>query len=259
METTVNTKDEYGNYGIKVSDILTNIEYESKPSEPEIPDEPDSEFIGIGEKAEGENKKYESDGQIAIIPKDFTVSDKNGETSIDNGLVVIAPDESEFVWIPVKDALFDGVTEGKTDSDIPKTAQDAGVKTYTPLAINVETEKEPIYLSINYSFSKNGLYLRYPGQDQYYQGYSWNAEIEPRILDGIDTDTNLKSIGLTTTTFTEEIYTTFNNMINSIRDNGGFYMARYEAGIENNNFVSKKGAEVETRSRYNLYSKSSKY
>lgn len=78
METTVNTKDEYGNYGIKVSDILTNIEYESKPSEPEIPDEPDSEFIGIGEKAEGENKKYESDGQIAIIPKDFTVSDKNG-------------------------------------------------------------------------------------------------------------------------------------------------------------------------------------
>ncbi len=259
METTVNTKDEYGNYGIKVSDILTNIEYESKPSEPEIPDEPDSEFIGIGEKAEGENKKYESDGQIAIIPKDFTVSDKNGETSIDNGLVVIAPDESEFVWIPVKDALFDGVTEGKTDSDIPKTAQDAGVKTYTPLAINVETEKEPIYLSINYSFSKNGLYLRYPGQDQYYQGYSWNAEIEPRILDGIDTDTNLKSIGLTTTTFTEEIYTTFNNMINSIRDNGGFYMARYEAGIENNNFVSKKGAEVETGSWYNLYSKSRKY
>ena len=39
-------------------------------------------------------------GDIAYIPADFTVSEKNDERIIKSGLVVIAPDGSEFVWIP---------------------------------------------------------------------------------------------------------------------------------------------------------------
>lgn len=39
----------------------------------------------------------------AIIPQGFKVSAITTEQKIDEGLVVIAPDGSEFVWVPVDD------------------------------------------------------------------------------------------------------------------------------------------------------------
>ena len=39
-------------------------------------------------------------GDTAYIPADFTVSENNDERIINSGLVVIAPDGSQFVWIP---------------------------------------------------------------------------------------------------------------------------------------------------------------
>jgi len=48
------------------------------------------------------NEEYtDENGKKATIPAGFTVSDKEGERNIDTGLVVIAPDGSEYVWIPV--------------------------------------------------------------------------------------------------------------------------------------------------------------
>lgn len=61
--------------------------------------------IGIGDTAVNGNCKYKSDGKVAIIPNGFKVSDKIGEYNIDEGLVVIAPDKSEFAWIPVESKL----------------------------------------------------------------------------------------------------------------------------------------------------------
>ena len=48
-----------------------------------------------------ENSPYISDGKKAIIPKGFTVSNVEGETSIDTGLVVRDSKNNEWVWIPV--------------------------------------------------------------------------------------------------------------------------------------------------------------
>ncbi len=49
------------------------------------------------------NKEYEDvNGDIATIPAGFSVSIKNDEQIISDGLVVKAPDESEFVWVPVE-------------------------------------------------------------------------------------------------------------------------------------------------------------
>ena len=262
-ETTVHTKDEYGDYDIKVSDIWNGKFGEEDGGNEDGGNEEENRpgYVGPGDTAEDGNKKYESDGQIAIIPEDFTVSDKEGETSIDDGLVVIAPDGSEFVWIPVKDAIYDGETAGKTDADVPKVEGDAGVKTYTPLAVNVQTEDDPGYVTILYNFCKNGLYLKYNNYDNYYQGADIiNSELEPRILgETVDTATRLGKIGLTRATFQDEVLKRQNEMILSIDYNGGFYVARYEVGLENENFVSKKGANVETGSWYNLYDKSKKF
>lgn len=55
--------------------------------------------IQAGETAIGGTKKYNSNGKIAIIPENFTVSAT--ENSINSGLVVTGPDGSEFVWIPI--------------------------------------------------------------------------------------------------------------------------------------------------------------
>ena len=39
-------------------------------------------------------------GDSAVIPAEFRISDREDEQTICSGLVVIGPDESEFVWIP---------------------------------------------------------------------------------------------------------------------------------------------------------------
>lgn len=56
--------------------------------------------IGAGEKASKKSKYTDKNGDIAIIPAEFTVSAKEDEQTINSGLVIIGPDGSEFVWIP---------------------------------------------------------------------------------------------------------------------------------------------------------------
>ena len=49
-----------------------------------------------------ENKEYvDSDGNKAIIPAGFAVSQVEGEKNVNTGLVIIDSNENEFVWIPV--------------------------------------------------------------------------------------------------------------------------------------------------------------
>ena len=45
----------------------------------------------------------DKNGDTATIPQGFSVSRKSNEKTVDNGLVVKAPDGSEFVWVPVDD------------------------------------------------------------------------------------------------------------------------------------------------------------
>lgn len=56
--------------------------------------------IHAGETASEKSKYTDKNGDIAIIPKDFTVSANEDEQTINTGLVVIGPDGSEFVWVP---------------------------------------------------------------------------------------------------------------------------------------------------------------
>ena len=71
-----------------------------------------------------------SGNKEAVIPEGFSVSGKTEEQKIDKGLVVIAPDGSEFVWVPVdKETLcVDGIAE-KEVAEIAETTQE-GVKNY---------------------------------------------------------------------------------------------------------------------------------
>lgn len=60
-------------------------------------------IINAGETATELSIYMSKQGGPAYIPKDFTVSDREGETNVAKGLVVIGPDGSEYVWIPTSE------------------------------------------------------------------------------------------------------------------------------------------------------------
>ena len=60
-----------------------------------------------------------SDGgkDTAIIPQGFKVSENEYEQTIETGLVVIAPDDSEFVWVPVPESELNLFAEEDVTTD----------------------------------------------------------------------------------------------------------------------------------------------
>ncbi len=57
---------------------------------------------GDGESSATATKYTDSNGDVAYVPAQFQVSNKAGEQTIRTGLVVIAPDGSEYVWVSTK-------------------------------------------------------------------------------------------------------------------------------------------------------------
>ena len=60
-------------------------------------------YVDKGEKAPSNRKSIykDNDDNQAVIPAGFTVSDVDGESTIENGLVVKDENDNEWVWIPV--------------------------------------------------------------------------------------------------------------------------------------------------------------
>ena len=102
-----------------------------EPEEPMIPDDPTATKTPPTTPV-GEDTKYQdanSGNKIAVIPKGFKVSTESTEQKIDTGLVVIAPDGSEFVWVPVdKETLeVDGI-EGKVVAEEVKNGEEVNYR-----------------------------------------------------------------------------------------------------------------------------------
>ena len=53
------------------------------------------------QKVVGAYEYEDANGQVVTIPAGFSVSEREGEQTVDEGLVVIGPDGNEFVWVPV--------------------------------------------------------------------------------------------------------------------------------------------------------------
>ena len=53
-----------------------------------------------GQATEEVSRFTDANGEVAVIPAAFHVSEKEDEQTISTGLVVIGPDGGEFVWIP---------------------------------------------------------------------------------------------------------------------------------------------------------------
>ena len=193
-------KTEKGNYEIKLSDIWT------AGSSTQDPIDPPSTTLQPGEIATAERNEYydaEAD-KTAKIPIGFTVSDKEGETSINGGLVVYAPDNSEYVWIPV-----DGIIG--EDGDIND--------------VNAENIEDRKILLGRYVFKDDGTVDTTEGTTPTTMG----GQLKISSTDSYYYTEDTTGKGNTVATGEKGI----DSFIQSVRDNGGYYIGRYEAGDGN--------------------------
>ena len=206
---------------------------------------------------EGRKAKLQDDnGETIVVPVGFKIKE-DSPTEVKKGIVVVAPDNSEFVWVPVKDIskmygtnaegkklgkLYSFTTNGYTANNWTETA---GVMKWT----SATDCREPDYLSST----------------------TYGDAVTGDDTKGIAL---LKSIvGLTGTD--EEILTKwktqlqneFDEMIKYVGKNKGFYVGRYETSLneETNNAQSILGETSATASSsgantwYGLYQKEKEY
>ncbi len=189
---------EKGSYKIKLSDIWT------AGSSTQDPIDPPSTTLQPGEIATAERNEYydaEAD-KTAKIPIGFTVSDKEGETSINGGLVVYAPDNSEYVWIPV-----DGIIG--EDGDLND--------------VNAENIADRKILLGRYVFKSDGTVDTTEGTTPATLG----GQLKISSTDSYYYTEDTTGKGNTVATGEKGI----DSFIQSVRDNEGYYIARYEAGV----------------------------
>lgn len=238
---------------------VEGIKYEGKMYYKEYQDVEDSD-IGLSEIAFDtmeENwspvystiKKYEDkNGDTAIIPAGFQVSRKEGEDTIENGLVLRDSNENEWVWIPV------------SSEDLTKMYEEDSTGW-----IMLGTEVNTKYKSIGSTLGNRVLNRTNPGltDDPYYRepdvlsDSTYDGNANNRILAGFIEEDGVTANSLET--MAAKLKEDYKDMIYSIKQNGGFYVGRYELSGTLQSPIVKKAQQVLTNeSWYSLY-KTCKY
>ena len=187
----------------------------------------------------------------AVIPAGFAVVKDSG--TIDDGLVIsdVLDDDMEnskqgnqFVWIPVETPVLD-VRSYDNDTDINNAIQESVNNGKYPMAIRISDDN---YAGVVYNFQsirENTTIQVIP--------YTYGTEAtqqEPSNLDtSLDNSNNIEN--WSNTTYQED----FNEMMNKIRRDKGFWIARFETSVGQDGMAqSKKMQDVLTNvSWFELY------
>ena len=150
-------------------------------------------------------KDPNSNNKEAVIPKGFKVSQEKNEQNINTGLVILDKDGNEYVWIPIINDTNWGVDWTEVKSS--------------------EEDTEDYFLSIENALKKyTNAY-----QDKNYED-SWYGDKESGLYGYYNGD---KFIYYTNGNMTENEYAKlYQDMLKSIYKHNGFYIARYEMGID---------------------------
>ena len=205
----------------------------------------------------------------AIIPRGFKVSSVAEEQKIDDGLVVIDKNGNEFVWVPVPNTIYDGTTTITVD-------------TYTPMARKIDNTEN--YQGVLYDLNQTKENQKVFDFSTY--GVGTTNYREPSLVTGSDSDTSALLDTIVGTKYDAEYYNKagnysdakafgkdmqeeYNNMVKSVAKYGGFYVGRYETGIDNtskiavsknasvtaNNTTTADASQTATNMWYGLYNK----
>ena len=186
------------------------------------------------------NTEITSDGYTVTVPAGFAYGTSDNVKSVNGGLVITDSVDSngnstgnEFVWIPVDKTKL---TVGNTEKKITK--------------ISSGTD----YEGVLYDFRGTS------STEMTDYGLGTTDYREPDVISDRD-ETSDDPVGIKK----ENLQKEYNDMIASIKRYGGFYVARYEAGIENGKVTSKIGvtptsaANDQSKTWYGLYSLAKTY
>lgn len=155
-----------------------------------------------------ENEIYiDKNGDKVTIPSGFEIL-PNAEV-IEEGLVIQDENGNQFVWIPVQIPVANSEEEGTTNK-----------------AMAIKNENN--YIGLLYDFTSNGSTVINGCTT------STNSDREPDLI--IYDNRN----GLFTK---DDLQNEYNKMMTSVEKYNGFYIGRYELGLEENNPVSKNAKE----------------
>ena len=83
----------------------------------------------------------DANGDVAYVPEGFAVSEREGEQTISTGLVVMGPDDSEYVWVPTAQTALAARDFGSYYSggdSFSRYYDDASLETYQAMVASVE-------------------------------------------------------------------------------------------------------------------------
>ena len=209
-----------------------------------------------------EDNKYmhvetDASGDQVPVPNGFVGSSVTGENEIDTGYVIYEGEEevtdsnvqtaqtsrNQYVWIPVEDiSKFYGTdANGKKWGKIYKFTMNSN----TSSTFDEETG------TYAYNWSESNGVMSTP---------SSGSSREPDVLGEHDTPYNLRSYGVSEDSqldFLLRQQTDFNQMIDSVKKYGGFYIGRYETGDLNQEeaVVRKGNTNIASQTWYTMYEK----
>ena len=196
-----------------------------------------------------ENAYFVSGTDTATAPKGFKVSKNIFEQTIEEGMVIQDEDGNEFVWVPVAKPIV-------TESEIAQIkAEDTSITTDLA-AVQKMVNGGTFPMAVQVGTDYKGLLYNFSGTETLTATvYDWTSESgyrEPASLTGKKTWEEETTINGTTIvagtsyaydsqemfvlyeggTYTDTLYqNSYNNMVKSVDENGGFFVGRYEMSI----------------------------
>ena len=234
--------------------------------------------------------KYDKDTKVTIggkevsIPAGATVSKISGEyENVDNGIVIyiINDDKAnwnnvedmqkkydQFVWVPVdkNNVVLDLSSNYSTlnDAGIRAKVQEQINAGKYPMAIKTDATN---YIGVLYQFTEetNGVVVA--------PNSNWTPKStiyrEPSAVSNYDTSSNLSQVNSILNTnysdassFGKELQSEYNEMVEKVKNAGGFWVGRYETtNMSNNQVASKKGTTsgIDNVTWYRMYARQSLY
>ncbi len=235
-----------------------------------------SELETYSEIYETKTEYSNSNGDKATIPAGFAVNNLYNE--IKNGLVIKRMKDNkgnsitngdEFVWVPVKDAIYD------TSRSKELASSSSSTNTYKPMARlqgDYATTDSSYYEGILYNFAmgyKTGSYVRSTGN---LVGTSTGYR-EISLITGSNSQLGWKYINSGTlydasenyyknilgfnsvNEFGEYMNKEYTDMVKSVEKYGGFWIARYETSLPSKGIISSTKGQTPMASTnwYNMY------
>ena len=209
------------------------------------------------ELVDNENMTVQTDveGKKVPVPRGYVGSQATGENEINTGYVIYEGEEpvtdanvaeaqrtrNQYVWVPVPDVskMYGTDANGKKWGKI-----------YDFSTTSVGSNYDPITGAYPYIWSEDSNGVMTPN----------TIYREPDVLNSYDSDyynKHYSSESMSKHELLIEIEENFNNMIESIKKYGGFYIGRYETGnLSQNVVVVQKGnTDIASESWYAMYKK----